>query len=78
MPRTNRRSEIEAEAVRDDLNRLDRAITGALRDTIYAHGPITPHHIGSAVKRIRSAIANAGLAPAEMKRGEAKPKDRRT
>jgi hypothetical protein len=40
---------------------LERAITGALRSAIRAHGPITPEHIGSAVKRIVGQLANAKL-----------------
>jgi len=32
--------------------RVARAITGALRSTIHAHGPITPRLVNSAVKRI--------------------------
>jgi hypothetical protein len=40
---------------------IDRAIAGALRATIRDHGPITPEHIGSAVKRIRGNLQNARL-----------------
>jgi hypothetical protein len=46
---------------------LERAIVGALRDQIRAHGPITPEWIGSAAKRILGQLANAkptGLARA--------------
>jgi len=35
-----------------DNEALERAIAGALRAAIKDHGPITPEHIGSAVKRI--------------------------
>jgi hypothetical protein len=48
-------------------NELERAIVGALRDQIQAHGPITPQWIGSAAKRVLGNIANAkstGLARA--------------
>jgi hypothetical protein len=41
---------------------IERAITGALRDTINAHGPITAEWIGSAVKRIAGNLRNAGAA----------------
>jgi hypothetical protein len=50
---------------------LERAIVGALRDQIKAHGPITPEWIGSAAKRILGQLANAkptGLARALGKR----------
>jgi hypothetical protein len=40
---------------------LERAIAGALRDAIHAHGPITPAWIGSAVKRIVGNIRNAKI-----------------
>ena len=51
----------------EQIESLERAITGALRATIRDHGPITPEHIGSAVKRIIGQLANAqadGLARA--------------
>lgn len=52
---------------------LDRAVVGALRDAIHAHGPITPKEIGSAAKRIRGAFRQAvqgatGTTAAEMAR----------
>ena len=40
---------------------LERAIAGALRDTIKTHGPITPQWIGSAVKRIVGNLRNAKI-----------------
>lgn len=42
------------EAVRKDLDRqdLERAVLGALRDAINAHGPITAQTLTSATKRI--------------------------
>jgi hypothetical protein len=43
-----------------DTNSLERAIAGALRDTINTHGPITPPWIGSAVKRIVGNLRNVG------------------
>jgi hypothetical protein len=51
---------------------LERAIAGALRAAIKAHGPITPEHIGSATKRIVGNLRNArleGLASALGRRG---------
>ena len=42
-----------------DDDPLERAIAGALRDTIKTHGPITPQWIGSAVKRIVGNLRNA-------------------
>jgi hypothetical protein len=50
---------------------LERAIVGALRDQIKAHGPITAEWIGSAAKRVLGNLANAkptGLARALGKR----------
>lgn len=41
--------------------RLERAVVGALRSAIAAHGPITAAHIGSAVKRVLGNLANAGV-----------------
>ena len=38
---------------------LTRAIAGALRASIHAHGPITLEHIGSATKRILGNLRNA-------------------
>ena len=38
---------------------LARAIAGALRAAIHAHGPITLEHIGSATKRILGSLRNA-------------------
>ncbi len=46
---------------------LERAIVGALRDQIRAHGPITAEWIGSAAKRVLGQLGNAkatGLARA--------------
>lgn len=37
----------------------ERAIAGALRAAIHAHGPITPDKIGSAVKRVVGNLRNA-------------------
>lgn len=51
---------------------LERAIAGALRAAIKAHGPITAEHIGSATKRIVGNLRNArleGLAAALGRRG---------
>lgn len=42
-----------------DEDPLERAIAGALRDAINAHGPITSAWIGSAVKRIIGNLRNA-------------------
>lgn len=39
-----------------DRAALERKIAGALRNTIHAHGPITPEHIGSAAKRVYKAV----------------------
>ena len=41
---------------------LERAITGALRDAIHAHTPITPDRIGSAVKRVVGGLRNVRIA----------------
>ena len=38
---------------------LARAIAGALRAAIHAHGPITLEHIGSATKRVLGSLRNA-------------------
>lgn len=38
---------------------LERAVAGGLRAAINDHGPITPDRIGSAVKRVIGALANA-------------------
>jgi hypothetical protein len=38
---------------------FERAIAGALRDTIRTHGPITPEWVGSATKRILGNLRNA-------------------
>jgi hypothetical protein len=35
---------------------LERAVSGALRSAIDAHGPITKQNLGSAVKRVVSQI----------------------
>lgn len=40
---------------------LERALAGALRSAIKAHGPIGPENIGSAVKRIVGQLRNARL-----------------
>ena len=40
---------------------LERAVAGALRSAIEAHGPITLATLGSAVKRITSNLKNARL-----------------
>src|SRR3989304_2610759 len=42
-----------------DDDPLARAIAGALRAAIHAHGPITLEHIGSATKRILGSLRNA-------------------
>lgn len=52
---------------------LERAIAGALRATIRDHGPITPEHIGSAVKRIVGNLRNAHLDPAPSGDPSARP-----
>jgi hypothetical protein len=40
-----------------DEKRIERAIVGALRNAIDAHGPITPEWTGSAAKRVRCQLA---------------------
>ena len=47
-------------AHQDNEAAFDRAVAGALRAAIHEHGPITPIHIGSAVKRIRGALKGEG------------------
>lgn len=47
---------------------LDRAVAGALKSTIAAHGAITPASIGGAVKRIRGALKSAAPSAADMGR----------
>jgi hypothetical protein len=50
----------ETKVAPQDTDRdLERAIAGALRDAIRAHGPITPARIGSAAKRIAGQLRNA-------------------
>ena len=39
-----------------DRQHLDRLVTGALKSTIHAHGPITHEHICSAAKRMSGQI----------------------
>jgi hypothetical protein len=41
------------------MDELTREVAGALKQTIDAHGPITEIHIGSAAKRIATAIREA-------------------
>lgn len=41
----------------EDLQALQRMVSGALRDTMNAHGPVGPPDIGSATKRIVGTIA---------------------
>jgi hypothetical protein len=43
-----------------DVDPRERAIVGALRSAIEAHGPITAEHIGSAAKRILGNLKNVG------------------
>jgi hypothetical protein len=53
-------------------NGLERAIAGALRAAINAHGPITTERIGSATKRVVGSLKNArldGIAAALGRRG---------
>jgi hypothetical protein len=49
-------------ATSQDRDGVERAIVGALRDTIHAHGAITAEWIGSAVKRIVGNLRNVGDA----------------
>ena len=42
--------------------RLAKLISGAIRSTIDAHGPIGHVQIGSATKRIMAAIQSSGIA----------------
>lgn len=54
-----------------DTESLERAILGALRSSIHAHGPITLENYTSAAKRILGQLPNAsadGLARALAKR----------
>lgn len=51
---------------------IERAISGALRSAIRAHGPITPEHIGSAAKRIAGNLANVASTTAPLLPGEAR------
>jgi hypothetical protein len=44
-----------------DDDAMTRAVAGALRDAIHAHGPITLKGITSATKRIVGSLRNAGL-----------------
>ena len=39
-----------------DRLRLDRLVTGSLKDAIHVHGAITPERIGSAAKRMAGQI----------------------
>jgi hypothetical protein len=41
------------------MNQLEREISGALKNTIDSHGPITRELIGSASKRIAGQIREA-------------------
>ncbi len=43
---------------------VEKAIAGALRSTIDAHGPITRERIGSAVKRITGQLKAGDPTPA--------------
>lgn len=50
---------------------LERAIAGALRDTIRQHGPITLENMNSAIKRVAGNLRNAkirGLAAVMARR----------
>ena len=46
-------------ALDGDREALERAIAGALRSQIHAHGPITLDAIGSATKRVLGQLRNA-------------------
>lgn len=41
------------------MNTFKREIAGALRETINAHGSITPELIGSATKRVAAGIRSS-------------------
>jgi hypothetical protein len=45
-------------------SRIERQISGALRDTINAHGPIDVKLIGSAAKRVYGVLYGGNEAPA--------------
>jgi hypothetical protein len=59
----------------DQNPELERAIVGALRDQIKAHGPITPEWIGSAAKRVVGQMANANLTGLARALGRRRWKD---
>lgn len=56
-------------AEREELDRIMRMVSGALKDTINAHGPVTKKLIPSAAKRISNQLfsalheENAGQTP---------------
>ena len=53
------RARVEGPEAKTDAASLERAIVGALRSAIAAHGAITPDMIGSAAKRILGSITTA-------------------
>lgn len=44
------------ECLRDDTQRVEKRVIGALQDTINQHGPITRAWVGSAAKRITRSV----------------------
>lgn len=58
--RTCHAGKTDAERAKDDS--IERAIAGALRATINAHGPVTLENMTSAVKRVAGNLRNAKVS----------------